>query len=92
MTNSPFINMAATLTREAQPVSPPPARRPNIHTRYSGATRAMRHSLDQGSYTAAELAEIHNLHTTALVGALLAFDIRKGRVKFDDGVYRRVRS
>lgn len=87
--SSPFAMMAGVLT-SLQPV---PAAfhvdRSGIN-RCNGKTEALRMALDQGSFTALELASIASLPNSGLVYALLKSDINKGRVELVEGLYRRV--
>lgn len=57
--------------------------------RCNGKTKALRMALEQGCFSAQELARIASLRNSGLVYALLKVDMQKGLVVLEDGIYRR---
>lgn len=66
--------------------APPPA--PPARCGSTSKTEALRQALrEQGPMTALQLALATNLQATALVGALLKYEIARGRVRYVNGKY-----
>ena len=90
MTKDPMQNMAATLLNPGWPALR--ARTPALHEAVPGSPmtktdRLRAYLRDVGPATPVMLAQAADLNTTALVGALLKSDVRRGQVRLHAGKY-----
>jgi len=89
--SDPFTHLVAVVTT-VMPLERQQHAQVDTSKRHTGKTALLRSALDRGSYYADELKAMADLANSGRVYSLLKEDIKKGLIRYTDGLYEKVRT
>ena len=91
MSGDPFTNLVSVVT-VVMPLEHQANAAVDTTRRHTGKTALLRSALERGSYYADELSAMANLENSGRVYSLLKNDIKAGLIRYNDGLYEKVRN